>query len=61
MVKSPLILVKPQSKMAHSVTTATTRKVRPRAEKLNLLRKVIKNPKPPSSIMWTSWMAEISK
>ena len=57
MVKFPSIRVNPEKRMAHSVTTATTMKVRPRAEKLNLFRKVIKNPKPPRSIMWMSRMA----
>jgi len=35
--------------------------VRPRAEKLNRLRKVIKKPKPPKSIIWMSRIAKLKK
>ena len=44
----------PRIKIAHSVTSVTTIKVNPSAEKLYRLRKVIKNPNPPINIIWMS-------
>ena len=48
------ILMKPATRMAHSVTTTVIIMVRATAEKPCRFRNVIRNPNPPNSIMCTS-------
>ena len=46
--------VKPHNRILHSVAKATISIVMPKAEKLNRLRKVIRNPNPPTNMILTS-------
>ena len=50
--------INPRTRRAHSVTRVTTTNVNPRDESWYRLRKVIKNPNPPMSIIWTSIITE---
>ena len=51
---SVLMWVNPLMRMVHSVANAVTIMVIPRAENPNRRKNVMRNPKPPISIMWMS-------
>ena len=58
-VEESSICKKPRIRIAHSVANVTMIKVNPSEEKPYRLRKVIKNPNPPISIIWMSIITAI--